>query len=364
MGIEIKNINKYFGQTPILHDINLTIPAGEMLALLGPSGSGKTTLLRIIAGLEYQSAGRLLFNGHDVSRVHARDRRVGFVFQHYALFRHMTVFENVAFGLTVLPRRQRPAAAVIRQKVESLLAMVQLGPLANRYPTQLSGGQRQRVALARALAVEPEILLFDEPFGALDALVRQELRVWLRQLHNELKFTSVFVTHDQDEAMELADRVAIVNQGQIEQIGTPYAVMSQPASQFVLDFLGQINQLAAQVKNGQVYLDQLPLPLTVTHPRQGEVELYFRPWEIDINLVMSPHHNLPVLVTDLIPKGHYWAVTLQPIGWQTKTINLVIDISADLVPKPGERYYMGINELVIYQDKIRLQLLNSYKASA
>lgn len=197
MSIEIANIKKSFGRTRVLNDISLDIPSGQMVALLGPSGSGKTTLLRIIAGLEHQTSGHIRFHGTDVSRLHARDRKVGFVFQHYALFRHMTVFDNIAFGLTVLPRRARPDAATIKAKVTKLLEMVQLAHLADRFPAQLSGGQKQRVALARALAVEPQILLLDEPFGALDAQVRKELRRWLRQLHEELKFTSVFVTHDQ-----------------------------------------------------------------------------------------------------------------------------------------------------------------------
>jgi sulfate transport system ATP-binding protein len=217
MSIEIANIKKSFGRTQVLNDISLDIPSGQMVALLGPSGSGKTTLLRIIAGLEHQTSGHIRFHGTDVSRMHARDRKVGFVFQHYALFRHMTVFDNIAFGLTVLPRRERPNAAAIKAKVTKLLEMVQLAHLADRYPAQLSGGQKQRVALARALAVEPQILLLDEPFGALDAQVRKELRRWLRQLHEELKFTSVFVTHDQEEAMEVADRVVVMSQGNIEQ---------------------------------------------------------------------------------------------------------------------------------------------------
>ena len=211
MSIEINQINKSFGRTRVLNDISLDIPSGQMVALLGPSGSGKTTLLRIIAGLEHQNSGHLRFHDKDVTRLHARDRQVGFVFQHYALFRHMTVFDNIAFGLTVLPKRERPSTRAIKQKVTQLLEMVQLGHLANRYPAQLSGGQKQRVALARALAVEPQILLLDEPFGALDAQVRKELRRWLRQLHEELKFTSVFVTHDQEEAMEVADRVVVMS---------------------------------------------------------------------------------------------------------------------------------------------------------
>ncbi len=254
MSIEIANIKKSFGRTQVLNDISLDIPSGQMVALLGPSGSGKTTLLRIIAGLEHQTSGHIRFHGTDVSRLHARDRKVGFVFQHYALFRHMTVFDNIAFGLTVLPRRERPNAAAIKAKVTKLLEMVQLAHLADRYPAQLSGGQKQRVALARALAVEPQILLLDEPFGALDAQVRKELRRWLRQLHEELKFTSVFVTHDQEEATEVADRVVVMSQGNIEQADAPDQVWREPATRFVLEFMGEVNRLQGTIRGGQFHV--------------------------------------------------------------------------------------------------------------
>ena len=247
MSIEIANIKKSFGRTQVLNDISLDIPSGQMVALLGPSGSGKTTLLRIIAGLEHQTSGHIRFHGTDVSRMHARDRKVGFVFQHYALFRHMTVFDNIAFGLTVLPRRERPNAAAIKAKVTKLLEMVQLAHLADRYPAQLSGGQKQRVALARALAVEPQILLLDEPFGALDAQVRKELRRWLRQLHEELKFTSVFVTHDQEEALTMSDRIVVMRDGKIEQDGTPREIYEEPKNLFVASFIGEINIFDATV---------------------------------------------------------------------------------------------------------------------
>ncbi len=243
MSIEIANIKKSFGRTQVLNDISLDIPSGQMVALLGPSGSGKTTLLRIIAGLEHQTSGQIRFHGTDVSRLHARERKVGFVFQHYALFRHMTVFDNIAFGLSVLPRRERPNAAAIKQKVTQLLEMVQLAHLADRYPAQLSGGQKQRVALARALAVEPQILLLDEPFGALDAQVRKELRRWLRQLHEELKFTSVFVTHDQEEAMAVSDRIAIFYAGHLQQVASPAAIYFSPANRFTAEFMGSCNIL-------------------------------------------------------------------------------------------------------------------------
>ncbi len=241
MSIEIDRVSKHFVGFRALDNVSLDIPTGGLVALLGPSGCGKTTLLRIVAGLDRQDSGRIVFDGDDMSRVHARDRRVGFVFQHYALFRHMNVFDNIAFGLTVLPRRLRPGAAEINRKVCELLELVQLQGLARRYPAQLSGGQRQRVALARALAVNPRVLLLDEPFGALDARVRKELRRWLRQLHDELHVTSIFVTHDQEEALEVADTVVVMNAGRIEQVGTPDEVYDAPASPFVYDFLGESN---------------------------------------------------------------------------------------------------------------------------
>ena len=241
MSIEIENISKQFGSFNALKDVNLLIPSGELVALLGPSGSGKTTLLRIIAGLETADSGRILFNGEDTTQSHVRERRVGFVFQHYALFKHMTVYDNVAFGLNVRPRKTRPSKGDIRDKVNGLLRLVQLENMASRYPSQLSGGQRQRIALARALAVEPQMLLLDEPFGALDAQVRAELRRWLRKLHDEIHVTSVFVTHDQEEALEVADRIVVMNKGRIEQAGTPDQVYEHPANPFVLNFLGNVN---------------------------------------------------------------------------------------------------------------------------
>ncbi len=237
MSIEVRNIRKAFGTFEALDDVSLEFPSGELVALLGPSGCGKTTLLRIIAGLESADSGTVFLEGEDASATHVRKRQVGFVFQHYALFRHMTVFENIAFGLRVKPRRQRPAEAEIHRKVHSLLNLVQLDWLADRYPAQLSGGQRQRIALARALAVEPRVLLLDEPFGALDAKVRKELRQWLRRLHDELHITSIFVTHDQEEALEVADRVVVMNHGRVEQIGIPQTVVEQPATSFVADFI-------------------------------------------------------------------------------------------------------------------------------
>ncbi|ACB36061.1 sulfate ABC transporter, ATPase subunit [Leptothrix cholodnii SP-6] len=241
MSIEVRNLNKRFGKTVVCDNLNLDIPSGELVALLGPSGSGKTSLLRIIAGLEVPDSGSVLFHGEDATHTDVRERQVGFVFQHYALFAHMTIFENVAFGLRVRPKVTRPSDAEIRRKVTDLLQLVQLDWIADRYPHQLSGGQRQRIALARALAVEPKVLLLDEPFGALDAKVRKELRRWLRRLHDEVHVTSVFVTHDQEEAMEVADRIVVMNQGRIEQVGSPDQVYDHPATPFVLQFLGDVN---------------------------------------------------------------------------------------------------------------------------
>jgi sulfate/thiosulfate transport system ATP-binding protein len=250
MAIEVRNIDKRFGSFVALDDVSLNFPAGELTALLGPSGCGKTTLLRIIAGLEHPDTGRVLLDGEDASSRHVRERQVGFVFQHYALFKHMSVFENIAFGLRVKPRHQRPSEAQIREKVMKLLELVQLDWLADRYPPQLSGGQRQRIALARALAVEPRVLLLDEPFGALDAKVRKELRRWLRRLHDELHVTSIFVTHDQEEALEVADQVVLMNKGKVEQMGAPDDVYNRPASPFVYGFLGNVNLFHGRVHEG------------------------------------------------------------------------------------------------------------------
>ena len=250
MSIAVNNIYKQFGQFRALNNVSLDFPNGELTALLGPSGCGKTTLLRIIAGLEGQDSGQVLLDGEDASARHVRERQVGFVFQHYALFKHMTVFENVAFGLRVKPRAQRPSETVIREKVKKLLDLVQLDWLADRYPPQLSGGQRQRIALARALAVEPKVLLLDEPFGALDAKVRKELRRWLRRLHDDLHVTSIFVTHDQEEALDVADKIVVMNKGNVEQVGTPKYVYEHPASPFVYEFLGSVNVFHGRVHQG------------------------------------------------------------------------------------------------------------------
>lgn len=246
MSIVLKSVSKVFGQFQAVKNVELEIPTGDFVALLGPSGSGKTTLLRLIAGLEAPNSGKILFNGEEFTEKSAKERQVGFVFQHYALFKHMSIFENIAFGLKVRPRKFRPSKEAIKSKVEELLKLVQLEGLGERYPSQLSGGQRQRVALARALAVEPEVLLLDEPFGALDAKVRQELRIWLRELHQKLNITTVFVTHDQEEAMEMADTVVVMNSGRIEQTGSPENVYENPVNPFVYSFLGRVNEFRGE----------------------------------------------------------------------------------------------------------------------
>ncbi len=284
MSIEIRNLNKSFGKTVVCDNLSLDIPSGELVALLGPSGSGKTSLLRIIAGLERPDSGSVLFHGEDATFDDVRERNVGFVFQHYALFGHMSIFENVAFGLRVRPRATRPSEAKIREKVDELLKLVQLDWIADRYPHQLSGGQRQRIALARALAVEPKVLLLDEPFGALDAKVRKELRRWLRRLHDEVHVTSVFVTHDQDEAMEVADRVVVMNQGRIEQDGSPDEVYDRPATPFVLQFLGDVNLFHGRF--GRT-LSGSSDPSDVSYVRPHELEIVAEPSDNTLAVTLS-----------------------------------------------------------------------------
>ncbi len=282
MEIKVRQLAKEFNTFRALHGVDVDIASGELLALLGPSGSGKTTLLRVIAGLEAPTGGQVFFDGEDATAIPVQDRRVGFVFQNYALFKHMTVADNIAFGLDVRPSGRRPTKAKIADRVAALLDLVQLSGLGKRFPAQLSGGQRQRVALARALAVEPRVLLLDEPFGALDAKVRKELRSWLREIHNRTGLTTIFVTHDQDEALELADRVVVLNKGLIEQIGSADDIYDRPATPFVFDFIGDAVGLQLSLRNGKGYVGDAQVPLGGVALGDGPAKLYVRPqhWQI------------------------------------------------------------------------------------
>ena len=314
MSIELRDIAYRYTDAIALDGIDLTIDSGELLALLGPSGCGKTTLLRVIAGLEFPDRGSVRFEGRDVTQVAARKRGVGFVFQHYALFNHLTVFENVAFGLRVRGFWRRPKRAELKRRVADLLELVQLGELSQRYPAQLSGGQRQRVALARALAAEPRVLLLDEPFGALDAKVRQELRVWLRKLHQEIHVTSVFVTHDQEEAFEVADRVVVMNQGRVEQYGTPAEVFERPANPFVMDFLGNVNVFQGRVEQGKAVVSGLELPAgDYAHLEAQTASVYVRPHELSLDRAQSSH-SLAAKVIHVNPTGARTKVELRALG--------------------------------------------------
>jgi sulfate transport system ATP-binding protein len=318
MSIEIRNVSKTFGRFRALDDVCLDVPDGDLLALLGPSGSGKTTLLRIIAGLEVADGGLVRIGDEDITHLSARDRNVGFVFQQYALFRHMTVAENVGYGLRV---RNAPGAR-IRSRVQELLTLVRLDGFEGRYPAQLSGGQRQRVALARALAAEPRVLLLDEPFGALDAKVRQQLRHWLRRLHEEIHVTSIFVTHDQEEALELADRVVVMNRGRIEQIGPTDELYERPASPFVFDFLGDTNVIPSDVRGRSVFLPGAELPVATDgiHPA-GPVDVYVRPGDLRMGEPGGPGVDVHVVAVQRTgPLVRAWAETV------TAAIPLVIEL--------------------------------------
>src|SRR5690554_5720088 len=311
MSIQVNHLRKEFGTFTALNDISLDFPAGELVALLGPSGCGKTTLLRIIAGLEQADSGSVILDGEDASDTHVRERQVGFVFQHYALFKHMTVFDNVAFGLRMRPKATRPTEAQIKEKVMSLLSLVQLDWLADRFPAQLSGGQRQRIALARALAVEPRVLLLDEPFGALDAKVRKELRRWLRKLHDELHITSIFVTHDQEEALEVADRVVLMDHGKVEQVGTPEEVYNQPATPFVYGFLGSVNLFHGRIEQDSVRVGNDAVPHQQQDlPAGADVFAFARPHELDIITDPAATEGIAAVVDRILSFGHTARVEL------------------------------------------------------
>jgi sulfate transport system ATP-binding protein len=347
MSIHIRGISKAFGTFKALDNVSLDVPQGTLLALLGPSGSGKTTLLRIIAGLEWPDSGRIEEDGADITDRHARQREVGFVFQHYALFRHMSVFENIAFGLRV---RKAPKHE-IEAKVNELLHLVRLDGLGGRKPAQLSGGQRQRVALARALAIRPKILLLDEPFGALDAKVRVELRQWLRRLHDEIGMTSVFVTHDQEEAFELADEVVVMNHGKIEQRGTPDEVFEHPATPFVMDFLGNVNVFHGRVEKGQAFWHGIPIDYPdYPHAQARPARVYLRPHELDIARTSAHAPNgtaandpagngsLPASVLRIARSGPISRISCRPDGSESELhVDLPADTARDLALQPGER---------------------------
>jgi sulfate transport system ATP-binding protein len=345
MSVQVNNLRKSFGQYTALADVSLAVKSGKLTALLGPSGSGKTTLLRIIAGLEYpdDGSGRVLFHGEDVTNVPAGERKVGFVFQHYALFRHMSVFENIAFGLKVR-RRDRPAKAEIAERVHKLLKLVQLENLAERLPNQLSGGQRQRVALARALAVEPKVLLLDEPFGALDAKVRKELRRWLRRFHEEIHLTTLFVTHDQEEALEIADEVVIMNNAKIEQIGTPQEVYDRPATPFVYQFLGNVNVFKAAALAGG---SRNPLP---AGGLQSNGQIFVRPHDIEV----IPHETglpgIPAVLRYVHAAGPQARLTLEQVDNREP-------VEAEISRVELERLGLKVNSLVL----LRLRQSRSFE---
>lgn len=316
MSIEIRNITKTFAGYTALDSVNLTVASGDLVALLGPSGCGKTTLLRIIAGLEAPDSGSIILENRDTTNLSPKEKNVGFVFQHYALFRRLTVFENVAFGLRVLPARHRPSRSEIRDRVENLLKLVQMEWALNRYPEQLSGGQRQRVALARALAVKPRVLLLDEPFSALDAKVRQELRRWLRKLHDEIHVTSIFVTHDQEEALELADRIVVINKGKIEQEGSPQQVYDHPANAFVYNFLGNVNVFHGRLTNGVVNLGAQTS--NGEHPQKGETtgKAFVRPHEIGISRIRSNESDIAGTILEIRLMGGQIGLSVASEGFE------------------------------------------------
>lgn len=341
MSIHVEHVTKRFGTFTVLNDVNLQVESGELVALLGPSGCGKTTLLRILAGLERPDQGRIFLHGTEVTDRRITERRVGFVFQHYALFRHMTVADNVAFGLNVLPRAQRPSAVRIQEKVHELLRLVQLQAMADRYPSQLSGGQRQRVALARALAVEPKLLLLDEPFGALDAKVRKELRRWLRRLHDELHITGIIVTHDQEEALEVADRVVVMHQGNVEQIGTPEEVYENPATPFVYQFLGDVNVFHGRAIQERTIANLPPLPEVDSVLPAGAVDerevTFVRPHDLELNRYRTNSEQFEATVRYILTAGSRVRVELVALeSEQTIEVELTKERYRDLALREGE----------------------------
>jgi len=350
MSISAIKVSKKFGSFVALDEVTVNAPTGSLVALLGPSGSGKTTLLRIVAGLEVPDGGSVQFYEDDITRQSARDRNMGFVFQHYALFRHMTVFENVAFGLRVRHWKE----AEIRDRVHELLQLVRLDEMASRYPAQLSGGQKQRIALIRALAPKPKVMLLDEPFGALDAKVRTELRHWLRKFHDELQVTSIFVTHDQEEAFEVADQIIVMNKGRVEQAGTPAEVFEHPANAFVMDFLGNVNVFQAQLKDGRVLLGDIEMPVrtgTVINPTgAGKADVYVRPHELDLDRTGEAGNNLRAKIVHINPAG-----SIVKVRVMAEDFGLMINI--DISPEkykalgltPGEFVFVSPKSAKIFE---------------
>ena len=353
MSVEVINVTKKFGSFTALDSVSLKVESGELVALLGPSGSGKTTLLRTIAGLEFPDPGnaQVLFYGEDVTSIPASERKAGFAFQHYALFRHMTVFENIAFGLRVRPKTTRPPEAEIRERVEKLLKLIQLEPMAKRFPSQLSGGQRQRVALARALAVEPKVLLLDEPFGALDAKVRKELRRWLRQLHDEIHVTTLFVTHDQEEALEVSDRVAILRAGKIEQIGTPEEIYDKPASPFVYDFLGNVNLFSGRVRDGSMVIGDTEFALSEkTGEEKSSAIAFVRPHDIRVTReATGPALSATVVRSNAAGPVANLELKRTDSGEQF-TVQLSKELFQELSPKPGEQVFVELKNVKVFSD--------------
>lgn len=352
MSIEVRNVSKSFGGYTALKDISLKIDNGELVSLLGPSGSGKTTLLRIIAGMDVPDplpGTQILFHGEDVANKPVGERRVGFVFQHYALFKHMSVFENIAFGLRVRPRATRPSRNAIHDKVTSLLNLIQLDGFGNRFPSQLSGGQRQRVALARALAIEPQVLLLDEPFGALDAKVRQGLRNWLRRLHDDLNTTTILVTHDQEEALEVSDRVVVMNQAKIEQVGAPADVFHSPQSEFVIDFLGNVNVFHARLNQGRTVFGETRIDNRHSPSEAQQTKVYVRPHDMRLERKPFGDSSLEATVTRINRAGVNAKINLELKNQEEVRVDLTMERLMELDLQPGDTVYVQPTNAKIFE---------------
>ncbi|NLN93626.1 MAG: sulfate ABC transporter ATP-binding protein [Candidatus Hydrogenedens sp.] len=354
MSIEVQHISKCFGAFQALHDVSLRVEEGELMALLGPSGSGKTSLLRIIAGLDSPEAhpdAKVMMNNENMIHTRAGNRKVGFVFQHYALFRHMTVFDNIAFGMRMRPKKERPSKKEMKDRVEQLLNLIQLENMGNRYPMQLSGGQRQRVALARALAIEPKVLLLDEPFGALDARVREDLRKWLRRLHKEIQITSLFVTHDQEEALELADRIVVMNEGRIEQIGTPDEVFHQPRTEFVMQFLGSVNLFHGRIERGEAVFGPWKVPgLLGKCPEGTAARLFVRPYDITVQPDQQEYEGTIAFIRRIQSAGPHVKMELEPESGERVIVEISHERHATLKPRVGEKVLVSLRNARVFTE--------------